>query len=116
MVSFENFVKSMPPSLSELKVTPSFCFPFKIPDNPTATNIYCGLYRSLSSQTSSTLTLVFHHLVLCNCIDLVTLFPAFTNSHAFQSLAISLLIKFKKRKNIFCFDKGVLVEEHYAYI
>ena len=40
MVSFENFVKSMPPSLSELKVTPSFCFPFKIPDDPTATTNY----------------------------------------------------------------------------
>ena len=40
MVSFENFVKSMPPSLSELKVTPNFCFPFKIPDDPTATIIY----------------------------------------------------------------------------
>ena len=38
MVSFENFVKSMPPSLSELKVEPSFCFPFKIPDDPTASN------------------------------------------------------------------------------
>ena len=33
MVSFENFVKSMTPSLLELKVTPSFCFPFKIPDD-----------------------------------------------------------------------------------
>ena len=40
MVSFENFVKSMTPSLLELKVTPSFCFPFKIPDDPTATTIY----------------------------------------------------------------------------
>ena len=40
MVSFENFVKSMPLSLSELKVTPSFCFPLKIPDDPTATNMY----------------------------------------------------------------------------
>ena len=40
MVSFENFVKSMPPSLSGLKVTPSFCFAFKILDNPTATNHY----------------------------------------------------------------------------
>ena len=40
MVSFEIFVKSMPPSLSELKVTPSFCFPFKIPDDPTASNKY----------------------------------------------------------------------------
>ena len=38
MVSIENFVKSMPPSLSELKVTPSFCFPFKIPDDLTATS------------------------------------------------------------------------------
>ena len=28
----------MPPSLSELKVIPSFCFSFKIPDNVTATN------------------------------------------------------------------------------
>ena len=35
MVSFENFVKSMTPSLLESKVTPSFCFPFKIPDDPT---------------------------------------------------------------------------------
>ena len=39
MVS-ENFVKSMLPSLSELKGTPSFCFAFKIPDDPTATIIY----------------------------------------------------------------------------
>ena len=40
MVSFEIFVKSMPPSLSELKVLPSFCFAFKIPDDMTATIIY----------------------------------------------------------------------------
>ena len=38
MVSFENFVKLVSPSLSELKVTPSFCFAFKIPDDPTATS------------------------------------------------------------------------------
>ena len=44
IVSFENFVKSMPPNLSELKVTPSFCFPFKIPDDLTATSKY--LYDS----------------------------------------------------------------------
>ena len=40
MVSFEIFVKSMPPSLSELKVLPSFCFAFKIPDDVTVTIIY----------------------------------------------------------------------------
>jgi hypothetical protein len=44
MVSFENFVKSMPPSLSELKVTPSFCFAFKIPDDVTATSTYFEFY------------------------------------------------------------------------
>ena len=40
MLSFENFVKSMPPSLSELKVTPSFCFAFKIPDDRAASTRY----------------------------------------------------------------------------
>ena len=38
MVSFENFVKLVSPSLSELKVTPSFCFAFKIPDDMTASS------------------------------------------------------------------------------
>jgi hypothetical protein len=36
MVSFENFVKLVSPRLSELKVTPIFCFDLKIPDNVTA--------------------------------------------------------------------------------
>ena len=40
MVSFEIFVKAMPPSLSELKVLPSFCFAFKIPDDRAVTNAY----------------------------------------------------------------------------
>ena len=40
MVSFEIFVKSMLPSLSELKVLPSFCFAFKIPDDVAVTNKY----------------------------------------------------------------------------
>ena len=40
MVSFEIFVKAMPPSLSELKVLPSFCFAFKIPDDRAVTKTY----------------------------------------------------------------------------
>ena len=40
MVSFEIFVKAMPPSLSELKVLPSFCFAFKIPDDVAASTMY----------------------------------------------------------------------------
>ena len=38
--SFEIFVKAMPPSLSELKVLPSFCFAFKIPDDVTASSTH----------------------------------------------------------------------------
>ena len=41
MVSFEIFVKAMPPTLSELKVLPSVCFAFKIPDNVAVTIAYC---------------------------------------------------------------------------
>ena len=40
MISFENSVKSMTPFLLELKVTPSFCYAFKIPDDVTATTEY----------------------------------------------------------------------------
>ena len=40
MLSLENFVKSMLPSLSELKVTPSFCFAFKIPNDVAASTNY----------------------------------------------------------------------------
>ena len=40
MVGFEIFVKAMPPSLSELKVLPSFCFAFKISDEVTVTIAY----------------------------------------------------------------------------
>jgi hypothetical protein len=40
MVSFEIFVKAMPPSLTELKVLPSFCFAFKIPDDVAASSVY----------------------------------------------------------------------------
>ena len=38
IVIFENFVKSMTSCLSKLKVAPSFCFAFKIPDDVTASN------------------------------------------------------------------------------
>ena len=43
MVSFEIFVKAMPPSLSELKVLLSFCFAFKIPDDVAASTRYQGM-------------------------------------------------------------------------
>ena len=39
IIIFENFIKSMTSCLTKLKVTPSFCFAFKIPDDPTTTNL-----------------------------------------------------------------------------
>ena len=50
MVSFENFVKLMLPSLLELKITPSFCFAFKIPDNVTVTRLYMVIGKRLGKQ------------------------------------------------------------------
>ena len=35
----------MPPSLTELKVTPSFCFAFKITDDVTASNTQNRIHR-----------------------------------------------------------------------
>ena len=65
MVSFEIFVKAMPPSLSELKVLPSFCFPFKIPDDRAVTNIY----------VVNEITILFWVLVF-NFMYLVSVYPA----------------------------------------
>ena len=53
MLSFENFVKSMPPGLSELKVTPSFCFAFKIPDDRAVTITYITLEIFKGDQKKS---------------------------------------------------------------
>ena len=53
IVIFENFVKSMAPSLSELKVTPSFCFAFKIPDDHAVTSI--DIFRFFSFGASKIL-------------------------------------------------------------
>ena len=59
MVSFEIFVKAMPPSLSELKVLPSFCFAFKIPDNVTASNVYIQPSNLSSALVGSLFFLLF---------------------------------------------------------
>ena len=45
---FENFEKSMMSCLSKFKVTPKFCFPFKISDDPTASNVYVGTNKSIT--------------------------------------------------------------------
>ena len=50
MVSFEIFVKAMPPSLSELKVLPSFCFAFKIPDHRAVTSTYIVDCRQIHNR------------------------------------------------------------------
>ena len=52
-------------SLSESKVKPSFCFPFKIPDVPTATNV--NQFNSILSTSEVILMLLPTEVKLC-CI------------------------------------------------
>ena len=52
----------MTPSLLGLKVTPSFCFPFKIPDDPTATNTH---YLAQWTEIFSEGTFLFSRDILC---------------------------------------------------
>ena len=46
MVSFEKFVKSIMPCFLEFKVTPTFCFPKKIPVAVTTTTTTTASYRA----------------------------------------------------------------------
>ena len=70
MVSFEIFVKAIPPSLSELKVLPSFCFPIKIPDDRSVTNIYIFSifrYETIETNALASLTHVIFAIGGVNC-------------------------------------------------
>ena len=76
MVSFENFVKSMPPRLLKLQVKPTFCFTFEIPDDVTATKLhtmemYLFSYFILFSYFTYLLEQVF--LVVLHVADFVVL-------------------------------------------
>ena len=70
MVSFENFVKSVPPSLSELKVKPSFCFPIKIRDDPTASIAEGVLFAPLLLQRLESAALPSGHEPLYSSIHI----------------------------------------------
>ena len=81
MVSFEIFVKAMPPSLSELKVLPSFCFAFKIPDDVTATTNYHVIFFSfligvLASRADHTQRILTPDIINIPFIDWIIM-----NSH-----------------------------------
>ena len=96
MVSFEIFVKAMPPSLSELKVLPSFCFAFEIPDNVTASNNYRCLQITSDSKKlgqSAVVSYVFLNQTLAYCL---ATFPAwlkrlFKIHNSFLILALELV-------------------------
>ena len=68
MVSFEFFVKSMPPSLSELKVLPSFCFAFKIPDDVAVTTNYVYIFIKVlfSSQFADYQSFLGFNSLVCS--------------------------------------------------
>ena len=66
IVIFENFVKSMTSCSLKLKVTPSFCFAFKIPDDPTATNNYG--FNSSTFSLISCITKMKNMRALFSCV------------------------------------------------
>ena len=80
MVSFEIFVKAMPPSLSELKVLPSFCFAFKIPDDVAASTLDSYVASCPTCTKNLGRTLPATHYIpwsqiivdLCHCITTCT--------------------------------------------
>ena len=77
IVIFENCVKSMTSCLSKLKVTPSFGFAFKIPDNVTATSSYP--WRSESMTNFPFFYVASQHIILtplytCHCSISLSLF------------------------------------------
>ena len=52
IVIFENFIKSMTSCLSKLKVTRSFCFTFKIPDDRTASIYIFSKFFFIGDQST----------------------------------------------------------------
>ena len=68
IIIFENFVKSIMFSLSKLKVTPSFCFAFKIPDDPTASSNYL-LWSMETFQCCSTTKTVTRNITFVSQIN-----------------------------------------------
>ena len=60
----------MPPSLSELKVTPSFCFAFKIPDDHAVTNTYTCVIRTFCKQALHSMAYIKLSKNLKKCIHL----------------------------------------------
>ena len=85
MLRFDFFFKSMLPSLSELNVTPSFCFAFKIPDNVAASTEYYTrvvrvwvTFNSLQTCCHATPLLslmMFAHVSACNLANLLLTNP-----------------------------------------
>ena len=63
MVSFEIFVKAMPPSLSELKVLTSFCFPIKIRNDRTASNKDGPLMKNTEKNKEIMSTALWQNIV-----------------------------------------------------
>ena len=97
----------MPPSLSELKFLPSFCFAFKIPDDVTATNFHarhlqqihwsklvCGMYGLTAKSSIARLNIYqilmrfryqFSSLKLHNC--------GHTNEHCWWITPLNIRLK-----------------------
>ena len=88
----KNFVQSITSCLSKLKVTPCFCFPFKISDNQTATSNY-NLFLIL--------VMLFVSAVKLDIVVLSTLF-ALTQVHGL----LTIQMQQKQNKMTFVLQTG----------
>ena len=115
IVIFEKFVKSMTSCLSKLKVTPSFCFPIKIPDGPTATNMYSLTNHNQSNKKvleDSKFGFLFFQLV-----DLSRIQPTFTTKMTLISASkfvsqVKILFIIRKKIRIHFFFVKSCSEQH----
>ena len=73
IVIFENFVKSMTSCLSKLKVTTSFCFAFKIPDNVTASRLKSNEFEWLGINPLSLSRPVLHPMPASTVVNPMSL-------------------------------------------
>ena len=82
IIIFENFVKSMTSCLLKLEVTPKFCFPFKIPNDPTASNLHFS--SGLVILEPTLMKFLFSIQDVCLVFSLIIVFLSFFSTYIFQ--------------------------------
>ena len=76
----------MPPSLSELKVRPSFCFAFKIPENVTTTIIHTVIVQIIREYSVKRKENVHSEKMLVHCVLSEYIYQTTINQHKLSTI------------------------------